>query len=234
MTGISLSCISSVTNGCDGVFDCYGLSPLRGNETCESCEGNVAIICEEGFRWDCGKLDASCQSGTCVLNNIENCDDTDFRSICDTEGRPNDCDDYVHKGPVCSERGLQCDESDSSNARCRGTGQSCDSSDDTGYFDIEPIGYACDGDILTACVNGAMAELDCRPFGVGFSCQQVGGAFFCGTASECDPKSYQATCDGDQLAVCNAGKIERINCIELGFSGCLEDRRSRCEWEFEF
>jgi hypothetical protein len=29
-----------------------------------------------------------------------------------------------------------------------------------------------------------------------------------------------ATCDGNQLSFCNAGRLERLDCRALGFSGC--------------
>jgi hypothetical protein len=39
---------------------------------------------------------------------------------------------------------------------------------------------------------------------------------------------------GCRIAICNAGTIERFDCLQLGFKGCTESRRARCEWEFDF
>ena len=91
-----------------------------------------------------------------------------------------------------------------------------------------PIGgTACDGDDLVACVNGQTATISCAARGPGFTCQTVGQAFFCGLGAECAPatngapsESHPPSCDGDVLVFCNAGRLERIDCTSLGFSGC--------------
>ncbi len=229
--GLPLQCLASITDGCRDVFDCFGLSPRQREEECHTCQDNVAILCDPPFRWQCSRIDATCRSGTCVPRGREPCD-ANFRSVCDGEGRPNDCDDVIHKGPVCALFGLECDDGDEADAVCRGTGPACVVDDTFFYFDIAPVGQSCNGDMLTACVDGAMAELDCSLFGNGFSCQQVAGAYFCGSADECDPETYRENCQGNQIVFCNAGKIERVDCVQLGFLGCVDVGRARCEWRF--
>ncbi|HZF51711.1 MAG TPA: hypothetical protein VE093_23815 [Polyangiaceae bacterium] len=55
----------------------------------------------------------------------------------------------------------------------------------------------------------------------GFSCQSLNTASFCGLAAECEPGSaYYATCEGTTVVFCNAGRIEKIDCTTLGFTGC--------------
>ena len=37
---------------------------------------------------------------------------------------------------------------------------------------------------------------------------------------------WDASCDGDAISYCLAGQRERIDCVELGYSGCTEMARS--------
>ena len=72
-------------------------------------------------------------------------------------------------------------------------------------------------------MNGGLHEIDCSEVGAGFSCQTFGTSAFCGLAAECDPSSgavSDATCEGDQLVFCNAGRLDKLDCKSLGFSGC--------------
>jgi cysteine-rich repeat protein len=84
-----------------------------------------------------------------------------------------------------------------------------------------------DGSALDACVNGRQALLDCSLQGPRFRCQEAGGIAFCGLASECVPElgylnrfAFKESCDGDTLVFCNKGRIERVDCLSLGFVGC--------------
>jgi hypothetical protein len=70
-------------------------------------------------------------------------------------------------------------------------------------------------------VNGGLADVDCGKFGTGFSCQSGSNTFFCGQANACVPGSAsKPTCEGTSLVVCNAGRIDKIDCTSLGFTGC--------------
>ena len=57
---------------------------------------------------------------------------------------------------------------------------------------------------------------------------------FCGIADECVPAAPaegsgpDESCEGSTLVFCNAGRIERIDCIELGFEGCRVDGDLGC------
>ena len=98
-----------------------------------------------------------------------------------------------------------------------------------GLFD----GMACAGSTLEACVNGRRHDLDCSTFGPGFSCQSYDGIPFCGLASDCLPANLWdygpdvsddgdpvPACDGTSITFCNAGRVERVDCTERGFTGC--------------
>jgi len=91
-------------------------------------------------------------------------------------------------------------------------------------------GLECQGDTLQACAGGRTTLLDCGVAAPGFGCQSVGGFAFCGLASEClpahlpgaDQAGSPTICEGSTVVFCNAGRIERIDCLTLGFDGCAE------------
>jgi hypothetical protein len=75
-------------------------------------------------------------------------------------------------------------------------------------------------------VNDREHVFDCGILADGFTCQSsmASGDLDCGLAAECDMGStYEATCEGDELVLCNAGRIDRIDCKAVGFDGCDPD-----------
>jgi len=222
------ACLAAVTNGCTGVVDCMGFSDLQIGDPCDTCQGNVAMLCgDTQVRWNCGKYGGTCSEGRCVAPDREACDEASFENQCDPQGRPLHCDDKLEVGPECALFGLEC-KKDGSGAGCVGTGEACSTSASP-YFDVDYLGQACEGASLKACVRGALADLDCSLFGTDFGCQTSGGAFFCGTASECDPATFEKSCDGTSVIFCNAGKISRVDCTALGFGSCFDDPTFGCE-----
>jgi len=222
-----IECLASVTNGCAGVRSCLGLLPQQGNETCDSCQDNVAVVCGDlNALWDCSAIDATCQGGRCVPTGSEACASAAFSDYCDDAGRPVHCDDFLQIGPRCSDFGLSCSETESP-SRCVGTGTACPA-DSFPYFDVNYVGQSCQNAQLTACVRGATAELDCSCFGRAFDCQAFAGATFCGRASECDPATHVNTCDGNDTVFCDAGKLTHVDCAALGFTTCGSDPRVPC------
>jgi hypothetical protein len=80
---------------------------------------------------------------------------------------------------------------------------------------------SCQGTEAHACVNSAEHVYDCGSLGEGFTCQGTGKYAFCGLGNECNPGgTFQTTCEGDQIVVCNAGRVDRVDCKALGFEGC--------------
>jgi hypothetical protein len=91
----------------------------------------------------------------------------------------------------------------------------------------EPV--SCNGAKLTACVGNGLTTFDCGKHIVGATCQTMpvdGGAkSYCGLAADCKPGDpAQATCDGDNVVVCNGGRIDRVDCKSLGFGGCIASK----------
>jgi hypothetical protein len=221
-----IECAAAVTEGCEGVRACYGLSDVQGTETCNTCQDNVAVFCGVDLttRWNCDQIGATCQDGYCLAPGEELCDGT-FDAECDGEGRPLSCDDIVRIGPRCADFGLTCQVDDFGiEAQCQGTGGECQQYSEED-LDLDPVGTGCDGDVMHACVYHRQDNVDCRNFGPEFTCQSFGDSFFCGTASECDPRTHEYTCEGSEVVFCDAGQLIRIDCTTLGFSECVEGVR---------
>ena len=92
---------------------------------------------------------------------------------------------------------------------------------------IDYEGLGCSGNTLTACVNQQQTTVDCSTLGPGFTCQTLGSQYFCGLANQCVPAdnysgstSNPVKCDGNTVVFCNAGRLEHIDCLSLGFTGC--------------
>jgi hypothetical protein len=220
--------LARITTGCDGVRACFGLSDLETGDECNTCQGNVAIVCGDvRVRWDCAKYGGTCSGGRCVPAGSGSCDVSSFDDYCDAEGRPLHCDDGLQIGPRCADFGLECRQ-ETFEAHCVGTGAAC-SAPEFPYFDVYYAGQRCNGTHLTACVRGGSADLDCSLFGPDFTCQSSGAAFFCGLDSECDPATHVKSCEGTVTVMCNAGRLTRVDCTDLGFRACSSNARLGCE-----
>jgi hypothetical protein len=222
-------CLAQITTGCAGVRACFGLSDIEPGDPCNSCQGNVAIVCGSDLevRWDCSKYGGTCSAGRCIPAGRGLCEESSFDDNCDAEGRPLHCDDGLQVGPRCADFGLECRQ-DTFAAHCVGTGAAC-SAPEFPYFDVHYVGRDCNAGRLSACVRGGLADLDCSSFGSDFTCQSSGGEFFCGIASECDPATHVKSCEGTVSVMCNAGKLMRVDCAALGFAACSANARIACE-----
>jgi hypothetical protein len=228
--GSFVECLAAVTTGCDEAYGCYGISALQGSETCDTCQDNIAVYCgvDGPFVQDCTKTGTVCEAGRCVEPGAVACDWATYDANCDEQGRPLDCgNDTVTVGPACPDFGLACsvEPSFAIESYCQGTGEPCDTSGDPNIA-FDPVGSGCDGDVMHACVRFRTDNIDCRNLGPDFSCQSFGDSFFCGTASECDPRTYDYTCEGSAVTFCDAGKLTSIDCTEFGFTECIEGERS--------
>lgn len=136
-------------------------------------------------------------------------------------------------GIACADWGLVCGTDEYGTTACMGAGPACTFSSNSGATELNfEEGIACNGTKLRACVNGGEHEIDCGLLAEGFTCQTVdnlGEAYsFCGLASECAPD--KPICEGDSIVLCNAGRIDKVDCKSLGFSGCnmLYGKRAYC------
>jgi hypothetical protein len=214
---------------------CLGYAVDAFTGTCEPCNGTVAVFCGDGYRVqiDCATVGLQCHPLTgCTESTMPiECMLATFTGACTSTGRPQYCDGtMVQTGPVCADLGAVCDA-----GRCVGDGEACDNSatrpEGRTYFE----GTACEGQTLVACVEGRLQRRDCTTVNPEFSCQSYGGEFFCGLGSECipgnnPPGSFGTAerCEGTELIFCNAGRVERFDCTELGFTGCDVDAEFGC------
>jgi hypothetical protein len=222
-------CISSHANGCAALEACFGITVKRATAPCDAtCNGAVLHACGDGLEYEanCSKIGLACsaEERTCVPATGPGpgpaCDFSTFTPSCQ-DGAPLFCNDYETRGPVCADYGLVCGTPPFGDVACLGTGPSCT----PGVVSVQEIHYdegiACNAEKLRACINGGEQEVDCATLVKGFTCQTSGTASFCGLAGACDPTAgADATCEGDSVVVCNAGRIDKVDCKSVGFTGC--------------
>jgi len=238
-----IACLSTKATGCQAVAECTGITMhyQKGCSSQPSCEGNTVVGCHDSlsYRVDCNKrgMVAQCVAGAgCVPCEggamAPTCDSQTFSMHCE-DGRPLDCDDgHVVKGLRCADVGLECGTNSYGDyVSCFGAGAACQtSSSGPGML----VGTGCAGASLTACVGGKSHSIACSEIAAGFTCQTVPGsyetAYLCGLAAECNPEDEawsNPKCDGNSVVVCNAGRIEKVDCLALGFTGCAQ-QYGRC------
>jgi hypothetical protein len=234
---VQAQCLASAKCGCDAVKACLGYDLRLGTnkEVCKPCTGSVATLCETTsddqilhFTWDCSAVGFACDElAGCAATTATACDSTSFAPACDSMGRPELCltglsSDAISYGPACGKLGLTC-----AGGQCVGSGAACSGGEAGPEGEVQPLGIACAGPQLDACVGGKRQLIDCAAISPGFSCESYAGHFFCGLGSGClpgnEPGAVANTCEGDTVVLCNAGRVERIDCSSLGFSGCDVD-----------
>jgi len=222
------ACLANSKCGCAAVANCLGYRIEPSATACDKeCTGNVFSACNpaidlaDGFRlsFDCSSLALSCDpEGLCLEGAPTVC--TEGAPATCASGRPEYCDDgIIQRGPVCADLGLDCVA-----GACVGRGAACTGSS-AAPDDLDFAGTACSGSMLSACANGHLSTVDCSTRGPGFSCQHVGDTYFCGLAAQCAPAGHfsdssLSRCDGNTFEFCNAGRVDRVDCLSLGFSGC--------------
>ncbi len=225
-----IECLATKTNGCQAVQDCLGISVDNSGGACaDGCSGTVATGCDAPltFSVDCGRYGLECRGDECAAS-LPACDTTTFVRSCDG-GAPTSCSSKgLRHGLKCADFGMVCatqGSGPSTVASCKGTGPACTSARTTTLSISLRNGIACEGANLKICSNGGEATFDCATIGTGFTCQsgtiEGSDVAFCGLATECNPMlSSRPSCEGNSLVVCNAGKIEKVDCKSLGFTGC--------------
>jgi hypothetical protein len=222
-----LACFANANCGCEAIEQCGGWIYAPPPTACPSgCDGEIWTGCGDEVKVsiDCARLGLSCDAdANCVAEPAQACDGSEPET-CSADGEVQFCDDGAIRKSPCESLGHSCVD-----GKCVGTGPACDFgfSAESEIASPEPTG--CDGDVLIGCLEQKEARIDCTKRGPGFSCQNVDEKFFCGLAAECLPadtysETEVATCDGTVLSFCNAGRVERLDCTELGFSGCEIDR----------
>jgi len=199
------------TKGCAGIKTCANFwvsmgapcgpgkkdSSCTDKDTMVQCDDSLAFHanCTKVFGVGCHSGSGQCGTGATCSGNTYTCKGSHrLRCVNGVE---------VYDEP-CALHGLTCNK-----GLCAGSGAACTSS-------------TCKGDVAQLCVNGFGKTLDCKALGAGFSCKTASWGAGCQQASECDPSTAKksATCEGDKVVLCHAGKKVKVDCKSLGFSSC--------------
>jgi hypothetical protein len=231
-----IDCLASKANGCAAMTDCIGIR-YSGDGGCgdASCVDNVYNECQgAGFRLsvDCTKTGRTCvpqRSVYCAGPGETVCTPETTAGTCEGTTPVSCVDGLTMRGTDCAVHGTTCGvlytyQTGGSMMGCKGTGPACTApSSDDDAVTTSWRGLRCENGKLVGCVAEAEATLDCAQSAVGFTCfdapdSGVGFTAYCGTSAECS--RLPAACDGTSVVMCNGGKIEKLDCTALGFTGC--------------
>jgi hypothetical protein len=226
----SVACLATKTSGCQGVSECTGVTSDTAADCKPGCEGNLATSCDDSLRFkvDCARLGRQCSlrstSNTpeCTVGTPVACDVNAYVASCQDD-KPTYCTGVgVRTGPKCGDVGTTCGETSSPKTfACKGTAGACNAKSISPGSVTYEDGVSCNGATLRACVNGGLKDVDCASLAPGFTCQSAGTSFWCGLGNACAPGSgTKPSCDGTSLVLCNGGRIDKIDCRSLGFTGC--------------
>lgn len=236
-----LECLGAKTNGCAAVTDCLGLQySTDGGCGDAACAGNVYNECSGAdFRLsvDCTKTSRTCvpQPGAyCVGAGETVCDESTTVGTCEGNTPVGCVDGVLQRGVDCAKYGATCGvistfSSGGKMTGCEGASGACTGTSNDDAITARWEGVRCENGKLLGCVQNGLAPLDCAESAIGFTCFDApdGGSTsmaYCGTAAECSPKSpwnkVAATCDATSVVMCNGGKISKLDCTTLGFTGC--------------
>jgi hypothetical protein len=236
-----LECLGAKTNGCAAITDCLGIAySTDGGCGDASCAGNVYQECTSSFRLtvDCSKTARTCvakPSTYCAAADEVECVESTTPGVCDGTTPISCVDGLLRRGQDCARFGATCGvlytygQTAGSMTGCKGAGGSCTGTSNDDAITARWEGQRCENGKLVGCLSNGLATLDCAESAAGFTCFDspdggTGATAYCGSAAECAPKSpwnkVAATCDGTSVVMCNGGKIEKLDCTTLGFTGC--------------
>jgi hypothetical protein len=233
-TAMQADCLAAAHCGCGAVEYCLGWEQRQGSgASAPICTGSNFTWCDEPApgRFVCLSVDCAAVGLTCDENAI--CVEAPVRACvvanagqmsCNGVGRVNLCSTGLADGATlvgaadCPAAGLACID-----GQCVGSGAACTANVFSSEGDLRLAGLSCSGAMMDACVGGKHATIDCSKVAPGFTCQTFSGQSFCGLGSECLPGNLGPTaakCEGNMVVFCNAGRVERVDCTSLGFTGC--------------
>ena len=232
-----LACLATKANGCAAMTECIGVRYSNDGPCDAGCVGEVWNECSgPTFRLsvDCTRTGLSCKAargGYCGGPDAIACDPGTFQGSCD-DGTPVGCEDgLTRRGLHCPDFGATCSllyttsPGGGSTFGCKGTEGACTSNSPNDTMTAHWDGQRCEGGKLVGCLGSGLSTLDCATSAVGFSCfaapdAGAGSSAYCGTAAECVATRFTTTCEGTAVVMCNGGKIEKVDCLSLGFTGC--------------
>ena len=221
-------CVAAAGNDCAAARAC--LYDATHSSLCTfgeapRCDGEVALTCDgqttTTSQTDCARVGRSCVAGPSqALCAFGKCDRPPEDSWCEGQVAARCARPFVI-GTDCAAVHAICtppaDGSDGGVASCTGTGTSC-------------LGGAqCDDrHTLDLCLDFHRATLACATDELCWPANQVIDHATCGLGNQCDPPTYFDNCVGGKVTYCRRGRIEKIDCVALGFAGCSSAPSSGC------
>ena len=238
-TGITLAwvaqCVVSAPQDCDAIRDCLSNGqpqvPCDPLTTLDTCTGTVLRQCSRAsgliFAFDCLNVGMDCfiDSDGNAICGLGYCDPSNFYSSCFGNILI-----YCQKGVItvadCTAAGLICLSGDGNPGRCAGAGQVCDES---------TTPRLCNGEILSGCIGGRIAEIDCSELIENWTCGESEGTAGCiPSGNECHAypllgSDIDENCNGNCVVTCLDGYIQQLCCDDFGLGECIDlGRAARC------
>ncbi len=200
-----------------------------------------------------GKCDVDARAVTCwrgKVLGVRNCGVAD--ELCVVKNGKADCalagacpanakDDWTCAGS----RMVKCQDSKFLSVDCKVLNLSCNSFTDgngkTAVGCAPPTpgtckstnSWTCSGKVATGCVNGKEVKVDCGESGM--TCgdpknptdRSVGACELPANTDpklQCDPKKFDAKCEGANMVYCAAGQIRKYPCKSIGATKCVSDK----------
>lgn len=241
------SCFKNRANGCIDVAECLGYVKeiYKTNQPLDTMKNKTTCI--DGIRrytgppgtgettintwFNCKAFGLECftdRIGEPCSTQRTPCDPAVDTKECDGD-RPYQCSDSYNLGkfysfqyPDCSEFGMKC----LNRYYCAPEGPACTPNGSYSHsgqvFNYGIGGIACDSPTtLRICMDGHETTIECSSLADGFTCIP-GAEPRCGFADECDLDGL-TYCEGDSVVLCDAGKVRKVDCKSLGFTGCNKD-----------
>jgi len=221
-------CLAAAAGDCNAALACEGMGQQVDPDCVESCEGSLATECSGGLRLDhdctqdplsTGPMCAptgdevfpyTCADGTCAGPGDEGCDGDVLLSCYQASS--------ILLRLDCALDGFQCVD-DETGPRCSdGTAVPCATFDET----CDP-----DANAVVFCDRGYEVKRPCDRVSPGSTCYELdNGRAYCGWGSDCRPSGQDiSSClSATTLAYCAGGVPLEIDCTELGFASCQDER----------
>ena len=226
------ACAAAKANGCLALSQCGGETYVRNGGECPArCDGDTVERCDNGFleRFDCAQRGLKCltnQEGalpTCSDPDAKTCVAAPGTTTCGSNGVTSECsfdNEREIRGVRCADLGMTCTAKG-----CQGMDGMCPMT--TPSSSITFAGTTCTGTKVAGCENGGRVAFDCGRHIIGAARQTTDdaglvGSAQCGIGTACVMSEIDntRTCDGDSVVICNRGRIDRVDCRALGFTGC--------------
>jgi hypothetical protein len=231
LTGVLSGMLSATT--CAELYQAlnFGVAPPPCEDESRACVGDVAQECRTmgasklRFDTDCARTGMKCREGRCILG-------TCVSDACDGDSLVT-CTDGVKSLFLCGVLGLTCGNG-SNGLACVGKGDVCSTSDPD-----YPVVPKCEGSILSWCLGGKLATVDCglltdgrRTCNWGWldthtdvTSDEILDKHFtdaCGpTGGDCEGNVSE--CEGSSLKLCIDGYYEYEVCRDYHATGCSTD-----------